>query len=192
MESALEDKKKQVTELTASFSVVKDAHAATSTSLANAEELLQTLLTGLSSSNTAGGGYMGQLAEARARHAQAQAEEEQCRTKLAMAEKEQKALEVRWKAVEREAGEGRKNLENMRAEVEKLKKKVTECGWSAEKEKQFDVDWRTAKEDLRQAAEVCTTSCCYLFDSNNCCCIGSRYDQTPPLNAGFQLYLPLP
>ena len=153
----MEDKKKQVTDLTASFAVVKDAHAIIATSLSNAEELLQTLLTGLSSSNTAGGGYMGQLADARARHGQAQAEEEQCRTKLAMAEKDKKTLEGRWKAVEREANDGRKNLENMKAEVEKLQKKVAEFGWSEEKEKQVDVDWRAAKEDLRQAAEVRVT-----------------------------------
>ena len=143
-----------VADLTTSFAVVKDAHATIATSLSNAEELLQTLLTGLSSSNTAGGGYMGQLADARARHAQAQAEEEQCRTRLAMAEKDKKTLEGRWKAVEREANDGRKNLENMKAEVENLQKRVAECGWSEEKEKQVDVDWRHAKEDLRQAAEV--------------------------------------
>ena len=97
---------------------------------------------------------MGQLADARARHAQAPAEEEQCRTKLAMSEKDKKTLEGRWKAVEREANDGRKNLENMKTEVEKLQKRVAECGWSEEKEKQVDVDWRHAKEDLRQAAEV--------------------------------------
>jgi len=44
--------------------------------LSSAEELLQTLLTGLSSSgtgNSGGGGYMGQLADAKARLAQATA-----------------------------------------------------------------------------------------------------------------------
>ena len=149
----MEDKK-QVADLTTSFTVVKDAHTTIATSLSNAEELLRTLLTGLSSSNTAGGGYMGQLADARARYTQAQAEEEQCRTELAMAEKDKKTLEGRWKAVEREANDGRKNLKNMKAEVEKLQKKVAECRRGKEREKQANVDWRTAKEDLRQVAEV--------------------------------------
>ena len=153
----MEDKKKQVADPIAAFAVVNDTRTIIATSLSNAEELLQTLSTSLSSSNTAGGDYMDQLADARARHAQAQAEEEQCRTKLAMAEKDKKTLEGRWKAVEREANDGRKNLENMKAEVEKLQKKVAECGWSEEKEKQVDVDWRAAKEDLRQAAEVRVT-----------------------------------
>ena len=89
----MEDKKKQVTDLTASFAVVKDAHATIATSLSNAEELLQTLSISLSSSNTAGGDYMDQLADARARHAQARAEEEQYRTKMAMAEKDKITLE---------------------------------------------------------------------------------------------------
>ena len=48
------------------------------------------------------------LAGVRARHAQAQAEEEKYRTKLAMAEKDKKMLEERRKSVEREANDKRK------------------------------------------------------------------------------------
>ena len=150
----MEDKKKQVADPITAFAVVNDTRAIIATLLSNAEELLQMLSTGLSSSNTVGGDYMDQLADARARHAQAQAEEEQYRTKLAMAEKDKIKLEGRWKCVEREANDGRKNLINMKAEVEKLQKKVAECRQDKEREKQVDVDWRTAKEDLRQDAEV--------------------------------------
>jgi hypothetical protein len=76
----LTEKRAQVEQLTASYATVKEKHTATQTTLSTAEELLQTLLTGLSSgnnNNAGGGGYMGQLADAKARLAQASAEEEQ-------------------------------------------------------------------------------------------------------------------
>ena len=60
-----------------------------------------------------------------------------------MAEKDKKMLEGRWKSVEGKANDGRKYLENTKAEVEKLQKKVAECGWSEETEKHLDVDWRS-------------------------------------------------
>ena len=58
---------------------VKKVHNATQAALSNSEELLQSLLTGLSFSNTnnSGGGYMGQLADAKAHLAQGAVEEEQ-------------------------------------------------------------------------------------------------------------------
>ncbi|KAM6499653.1 hypothetical protein JOM56_005161 [Amanita muscaria] len=59
----------------------------------NGEELLQSALTGLSSdsgNSAGGGGYTGQIAYARARAAQAAAEEEQSKVLLWMAEKELK------------------------------------------------------------------------------------------------------
>jgi structural maintenance of chromosome 2 len=100
--------------------------------------LLQSLLTGLSNNKdnktTGGGGYLGQLATARQQAAQAAAEEKQSRVKLGMSENELKALEVRWKATEREAGDGRKKLETMRATVEGCRSKVAQCAWSEEKE----------------------------------------------------------
>lgn len=98
---------------------------------------------------------MGQLADAKARLAQASAEEEQSRVKLGMSEKELKTLEGRWKEVEREAGEGKKNLEVMKVTVEKFRKKVAECGWSADKEREGEIALRTAKGEVRQFTEVC-------------------------------------
>lgn len=74
--------------------------------------------------------------------------------KLGMSEKELKALEGRWKEVEREAGDGKKNLESGRAEIDKLKRKVNECGWSADKEREGEIALRTAKGEFRQFTEV--------------------------------------
>ncbi|KAJ8469227.1 hypothetical protein ONZ51_g9127 [Trametes cubensis] len=84
----------------------------------------------------------------------ATAEEEQCRVKLAMSEKELKALEARWKAVEREAGEGARQLEAMRADVERRKKKVAETGWSQEKDDAQQTAIREAKDEVQRLTEV--------------------------------------
>ncbi|KAH7910428.1 condensin complex subunit SMC2, partial [Hygrophoropsis aurantiaca] len=155
LQAALSDKRAQVQGLDASYQTVKEKYNATQATLQNSEELLQTLLTGLSSSgqNNSGGGYMGQLAEAKARLAHGAAEEEQSRVKLNMSQKELKGLEARWKEVEREAGEGKRNLESMKADLEKFKRKVAECGWSAEQEQEGEALLRTVKGQVRQFTE---------------------------------------
>ena len=65
--------------------------------MTSAEELLQTLLTGLSSNKTGqpGGGYMGQVADAKSRAAHAGAGPEQFKVQIQMKEKELKELEGR-------------------------------------------------------------------------------------------------
>ena len=81
----------QVDAVTAEYNVVKERHTATQTALATAEEPVQTLLTGLTGSSaqsSGGGGCMGQIADARARLAQAAAEEERARVKLDMSKRE--------------------------------------------------------------------------------------------------------
>jgi len=97
---------------------------------------------------------MGQLADAKARLAQASAEEEQSRVKLGMSEKELKTLEGRWKEVEREAGEGRKKVEGMKGAVEGYRKKVAACGWNAEMERAGEGRLKDAKGEVRALTEV--------------------------------------
>ncbi|KAJ6544185.1 condensin complex subunit SMC2 [Mycena capillaripes] len=139
LEASLTEKKTQVERLNASHKEVKDKHTGLNDKLVTAEELLQSLLTGLSNNKdnktTGGGGYMGQLATARQQATQAAAEEKQSRVKLGMSEGELKTLEARWKVMERDAGDGRKKLEAMRVTVDGCRNKVTQCAWSQEKEK---------------------------------------------------------
>ncbi|KAG5645320.1 hypothetical protein DXG03_006509 [Asterophora parasitica] len=150
LQTSLAEKKAQLEILNASYGTVKEAHTASHTKLMAAEELLQTLLTGLSSSNTnTGGGYMGQLADAKARIAQGQAEEEQSKVKLAMSERELKALEARWKEVERDAREGQKALEAKRKAVDEWRIRLGKCGWSEEKETAAEEKLRSAKAEVR-------------------------------------------
>ncbi|EMD35993.1 hypothetical protein CERSUDRAFT_156737 [Gelatoporia subvermispora B] len=158
LESAKEqlaNKQAEVEKLTGEHDTLKDKHTALQTALSNAEELLQTLLTGLSSSNNGqtGGGYMGQLADAKARLAHASTEEEQHKMELGMKENELKALQAKWKEVEREAGEGKKNLERMQAEVGKLRRKLADSGWDAEKQLEGENILKAAKAEVRSSTE---------------------------------------
>lgn len=159
LKASLEQKRIQVGDLKISHDKLKEKHTSTQTALNTNEDLLQSLLTGLSSSSNnaaGGGGYLGQLADAKARLAQGTAEEEQTRRKLSLREKELAELEVKWKKVEKEAGDGRKSLEAARDELEGVRKQVDATGWSHAKDAQLEADMRQAKSNLRVMTEVCT------------------------------------
>lgn len=131
-----------------------DSHKQAEDKLSSDEELLQSLLTGLGASGGAsGGGYLGQLADARGRLTQAKTEEDQVKNKITMARKELQALEKRWKDVEREAGEGKGNLEKMKRELQALQAKAEKSGWSVEKEEQLEAQLLQARADERRLRE---------------------------------------
>lgn len=96
---------------------------------------------------------MGQLAEAKARVAQGEAEEEQSRVKLGMSEKDSRTLEARWKEVESQAREGEKDLERKRAAVEECKRKMERCGWNQEMETAGEEKLRAAKAEVRALSD---------------------------------------
>jgi len=150
------EKRKEVEKVAAAHGKVKDEHTSLETKLASDEELLQTLLTGLSSTGAKnkGGGYMGQLADAKARLAQGAAEEEQSKVKLAMGEKELVNLEARMKVFAKEAGDNLKKLEDLKATVQACHAKMTNSGWSAEKDKQLDMQLREARETVKNLHDV--------------------------------------
>lgn len=156
LEILLTEKKELVERLGASYGTVKEQHTISQTKLSTAEELLQTLLTGLSSNgtNNSGGGYMGQLAEAQGRRAQGQAEEEQSKVKLRMSEKELATLQGRWKEVEREARDGQAKLESMKGTVEGCRAKLAGSGWTEEMERAGDEKLRAAKAEVRGLTDV--------------------------------------
>jgi structural maintenance of chromosome 2 len=136
---AIEEKRASTSKDAAAFAELKAAYDAGAAGLAKSEELLQTLLTGLSSTangdDEGAGGYLGQLAEAKAELAAAGTEAEQAKVKIGLAEREIKEKEPRAKKAEKE-GEGLlKELASKRGEVEKLKQKVGGAGWDENKEK---------------------------------------------------------
>ncbi|KAJ7056661.1 condensin complex subunit SMC2 [Mycena amicta] len=153
LESGIKDKKVQVEQVNASHKTVMDKHKGLTDKLATAEELLQSLLTGLSNNKenktTGGGGYLGQIAASKQQATQAAAEEKQNRTKLEMSDADLKNAQARWKAVEREAGDGKKKLETLRAAVESCRNKIAQSGWNQEKENESDGGLRELKAKVR-------------------------------------------
>lgn len=150
------ERKAQVEELDTKFNKVKDAYKALNAKLTSDEELLQTLLTGLSSNNakTKGGGYMGQLAEAKAKISQGAAEEEQAKVKLTMQQKELGSLEARLKVHAKEAGDSAKKVENLKESLKNLEKKVDASGWSVGRETELESAIRQGKEEVKIDTEV--------------------------------------
>jgi len=150
-------KKKQVEQEFTSYTKIKEKHTALEAKLSSDEELLQTLLTGLSSkgAKNQGGGYMGALADARARIAQGAAEEQQSKVKLGMSEKELAELEQRHRAFAKEAEASMKKIANIKAAVQALEAKVVNCGWSQEKDQDLERQLRAAREQLKNLTEVC-------------------------------------
>ncbi|KAL4247183.1 SMC family protein [Abortiporus biennis] len=155
IETSLEEKQAEVERLTKSYDAIKEEHSRHQAEMNSSDELLQTLLTGLSGSNSgnSGGGYMGQLADAKAEMTQGSAEEHQCKVKLEMSEKELKALQARWKEVEREAGEGKKQLAAMQKDVDKLRAVVQSSGWNEDKERETEEALRNARAEVRRLTE---------------------------------------
>lgn len=135
---------------------MKDKQTALQTGVNSSEELLQTLLTGLSSNNSGntGGGYMGKIADTQTQLATSQTEEQSNSNQLDRCGKELKALEADWKKVEREANDAKRNLEGMRANVDNLRRKFIETGWSAEQEQNHENELRGAKNEVRRLGEV--------------------------------------
>jgi len=136
---------------------IKEKHTAFEAKLSSDEELLQTLLTGLSSkgAKNQGGGYMGALADARARIAQGAAEEQQSKVKLGMSEKELAELEQRNRAFAKEAEASTKKIANIKAAVQAIQAKIVNCGWSQEKDQDLERQLREAREELKNLTEVC-------------------------------------
>ncbi|KAK1922323.1 RecF/RecN/SMC [Papiliotrema laurentii] len=136
--TSIEDKRASTSKQAAAFVEFKSAYDAGVAELAKTEELLQTLTTGLSSNNSdedTAGGYLGQLAEAKAKLAAAGTEAEQAKVKMGLAEKEIKEKEPRAKKAEKEGQGLIKELEAKRNDVESLRQRVEASGWDEGKEK---------------------------------------------------------
>ncbi|CAK5267189.1 unnamed protein product [Mycena citricolor] len=149
--NAVEAKKAEAAAVSAKYAKVKATHDEMEGKLTNSEELLQSLLTGLSNKDKAvgGGGYMGQLAAARQQVTQAEAEQKQNRVKLDMSLTELKGLETRYKALEREAGDAQRRLEAMRSTVQSCRQKIAQCAWDAEKESESETRLKEIRGQVR-------------------------------------------
>ncbi|KAJ3835823.1 condensin complex subunit SMC2 [Lentinula raphanica] len=156
-ENNLAEKQAEVARLEADYNSVKSEHDVSQGKLNSDEELLQTLLTGLSSKSAThaanGGGYMGQIADARARIAQGAAEEKQARMNLDMSTRELADLEAQFKKVEKDAGDGKKRLETTQKALADAQKRLAVCGWTEEKEQEGEARGGQLRSQVRQLNE---------------------------------------
>jgi structural maintenance of chromosome 2 len=156
LEAELEAKAKEVEDVNGAYARMKSQHEIAQQKFNSNQELLQTLQTGLAdSANTSGGGYLGQLADAKARIVQAETEEEQIRRQVMLVEKELAEMQAKWKKVEKEASDGAKSVERGKQELEKLKVNFSKMNWSEEKDANSAATLRKARDEVRALTEVC-------------------------------------
>ncbi|KAJ9117568.1 hypothetical protein QFC22_004418 [Naganishia vaughanmartiniae] len=154
-ETALTRKRQEYDTDVASFASTKQEYDTATRDLAKAEELLQTLITGLGAANSsneegeATGGYMGQLADAKALMAAAATEAEQAKVKIGLLEKDLKDKEPRAKKAAKE-GEGlTKEYEAAKSKLEALQASMAKMDWDESKEQ--DLSARQAELNERIA-----------------------------------------
>ena len=158
LKANLGEKEIEVQQLTLNHSQAKHDHDLAQQKYENAHDLHQTLMTGLTSSvdpNKSGGGYLGQIADAKARMVAASTEEQQSKNKLGMLGKELTAAQARYQKVEREANDGTKQVEKGKKEIQELEAKLKKTGWSEQKEQSSADVLRAARDRVRQLTQVC-------------------------------------
>jgi len=132
LSAVLEAKKAQATDLNSQFAQLKAEFDNSTLELKKAEELLQTLVTGLTNDESEGanaGGYMGQLANAKQQVADLASEAEQARVKIAHLTKELKEKEPKAKKLEKEGGGAAFELQKAQAEKKQLEQMFEKIDW---------------------------------------------------------------
>ncbi|KNZ45405.1 hypothetical protein VP01_815g8 [Puccinia sorghi] len=132
LSTVLEAKKAQATDLNSQFAQLKAEFDNSTLELKKAEELLQTLVTGLTNDDSEGanaGGYMGQLANAKQQVADLGSEAEQARVKIAHLTKELKEKEPKAKKLEKEGGGAAFELQKAQAEKKQLEQMFEKIDW---------------------------------------------------------------
>ena len=158
LKASSEEKETEAKQLTLSHSQAKHDHDLAQQKYQNAHDLHQTLMTGLTSSadpNKSGGGYLGQIADAKSRMTAASTEEQQSKNKLAMLGKDLTTAQARFQKVEREANDGTKQVGRGKKEIQDLETELKKTGWSEQKEQSSADALRAARDRVRQLTQVC-------------------------------------
>nr|WJN25082.1 condensin complex subunit [Tranzscheliella williamsii] len=162
LRNALQDKELSLQKLSGSFGELKADYDSAVADLNKQDELLQTLLTGMASSSKSkggegsAGGYMGQIATARAEQSAAGTEVEQSKLRIGHLEKEVKQKEPLAKKAQKDAAGLLSELESSRAAVADLEAKMEKLGWDDQQEKcllQSKAEWSQRVSDLLERKE---------------------------------------
>ena len=157
-EAALSEKRASYESDVAAFAGTKQEYDTAINDLAKTEELLQTLITGLGASSNedgeAAGGYMGQLADAKALMASAASEAEQAKMKIGLLEREIKEKEPRAKKAAKD-GEGlTKEYEAAKEKLEALRASLSKMDWDENRERELSSRRSELDERIAGLVEV--------------------------------------
>ncbi|KAI8451653.1 hypothetical protein BY996DRAFT_7280118 [Phakopsora pachyrhizi] len=136
----LESKKVSAKALNEKYLQSKNEFDSSTLELRKKEELLQTLITGLTTDDSEGanaGGYMGQLAEAKQNLADILSGAKQAQVKISHLTKELKEKEPKAKKLEKEGGGAVLELERAKAEKSQLEKILEKMEWDEDTEKKL-------------------------------------------------------
>ncbi|CAG8737531.1 1526_t:CDS:10, partial [Cetraspora pellucida] len=123
------EKKKNYERLQAQFDQIKKTHDEKSENVRKAEELLQTLSTGVSAQEGHENGYMEQLQEAKNNATQAKTELEQAKLKISHLEKELKEKEPQAQKAQKDGRELLSSLESAKKTAQDLNANLSKVDW---------------------------------------------------------------
>ncbi|KAG8733880.1 Structural maintenance of chromosomes protein 2 [Ceratobasidium sp. 423] len=149
MNDSLEASRTTLATKSAACNSAKDAQSAAQQSLTTAEELSQSLSSGLSGMNT----YQTSIAEAKNRAVAAGTEATQSAKQLQLAQAEIRDKEVRVKRIETEGREGRAAVEKENKEIERLRGQLEGMGWTREGREESEREVGKAGDEARRARD---------------------------------------
>lgn len=139
------------------FATLKVTYDQSTSSLKASEDLLQTLLTGISSSSddTTNSGFMGQLATSKTLASNMGTEAERAKARIEHLQREVKEKEPRAKKAEKEGKGLIGELEKAKSEQRALEKVLSKLDWDEEKEASLRDKKDTEGKAVRKLLEVC-------------------------------------
>ncbi|RUS21454.1 hypothetical protein BC937DRAFT_92655 [Endogone sp. FLAS-F59071] len=152
-EQTLNEKRAQHAKLAAKFDALKKAHDVMSEEGRKNEELLQTLITGVSAEEGHENGYMEQLQEAKNIASQASTAEDQAKLKIEHLKKELKEKQGQSKNAEKENKGLLSELEKARKEKKDLETRLSKVNWEPNREAELLGRRSSEQEAVRELTE---------------------------------------
>ncbi|ELU39095.1 nuclear condensin complex subunit Smc2, putative [Rhizoctonia solani AG-1 IA] len=150
MNDSLEASRTALATKSAAFNSAKETQSAAQQSLTTAEELSQSLSSGLSGMIT----YQSSIAEAKNRAAAAGTEADQSAKQLQLAQAEIRDKENRVKKIETEGREGREAVDKEKKEIDGLRGRLEKMGWTKERRENAEQEVGMAIEEARKARDA--------------------------------------
>ena len=149
LEATLQDKTKAYDSVKAKYDTAKNELAKQTSEAESKEELLQTLQTGVASKEGQENGYQGQLQDARNRATAATTEQEQAKIKISHLRSRVKEEEPRAKKAKEQNASLLRDLEDMKAQAQKLETELGRLGFEPGQEEQMYKQESSLQQTIR-------------------------------------------